>query len=382
LEATIFIRTFALMFIPLAPSIAALALMFECVSFLAGRIGDVFYFLLWTTLLALPAAIAGSPGHSGWLYSVDISGVGFFLTDIIRVTGSTNITIGYAPYDATLAPVVFPGLDMDPSLVVPRMCSVLVAIPVIAVARVAFRRFDPALGKVKRSGSGALARLGRALRSGWLRSLVPDVSRLTGPPSLSKAIILDAHLTLANSPIIVVAMIVAVLSGCFLPFEFLRAGLMPALFVLFIPILSSVSTRDRRGNVAQLIFSTPFCRRHFVSIKFFSALTIVLLLSAAPFLRFVLDDPSDSMALLVGLAFVAASATFFGILTGTPKAFTVVFLLFFYLSVSSRTVASLDFAGLSRVAMPGDVAGYAAISVLMLATAFAVERWRDAREIR
>ncbi len=380
LEAATFIRTFALMFIPLAPSVAALALMFECVSFLAGRIGDVLYFLVWITLLGLPVAIAGSPGRSSWLYSVDISGVGFFMTDIIRVTGSTNITIGYAPYDATLAPVVFPGLDMDSALVLPRMFSILLSVPVVAVARVAFRRFDPAQGKVRRPGSGLLARWGQALRSGWLRSFVPDISRLIGPPSLSKAIILDAHLTLANSPIIVVVMIVAILSGCFLPVEFLRSGLMPVMFVLFIPILSTVSTRDRRGNVAQLIFSTPFCRRHFVSIKFLSALTIVLLLSAVPVLRFLLDDPSHSLALFVGLVFVAALATFFGILTGTPKAFTVMFLLFLYVSLSSRTVASLDFAGLSRVAMPGEIAGYAAISALMLATAFAVERWKEIRQ--
>ncbi|MGA9118241.1 MAG: hypothetical protein WB699_02645 [Bacteroidota bacterium] len=380
LEPIVFAKTFALMFLPMGPTVAALAIMFECVPFLSGRGGDVLYFFFWVLGLSLPVALVGSSHDPSWLLGFDITGIGFFISNIVRATGSTHFTIGYAPYNAALSPVIFRGLDLDPAFVVPRMCSVLMALPLLGIALAAFRRFDPAAGKSKKGGSGAIARFVQKLRSDWLHGLVPSIGWLTGPPGLLKATILDAHLTASLAPLLAVVMIAASLIGILAPADTIRSTLMPVLFFLFVPALSSTGTRDRSGNVAQLIFSTPLVRRHYGLLKFLSSLAVILLLSIVPFIRVALDNPFGGVALLNGLVFVAASATFLGLLTGTPKAFAVVFLLFMYLAVSTRSEPAFDFAGLRGLATPGVIAAYAALSMLMIAATHVGERWREARE--
>jgi hypothetical protein len=380
LEPVVFARTFALMFLPLGPVLAGLALTFECVSGLAGRAGDVLYFFLWMTFMSLPAALAGSGHPSPWLLGFDVTGFGFFLSNIIQATGSTHFTIGYAPYDAALTPVLFPGFDPAPSLVIPRFCSALTALPLFGIALAAFRRFDPARGRPKRNHDGFVSRLIQTFSPGRLQGWIPAVGWLAGPPRLLNAVVLDTHLTLVLTPAAWLGVIAVALTSVVAPPELIRTTVMPLLFLASVPILSSAATRDRASNAAHLVFATPVVRRRYVLVKFLSTLCVILLLSLVPLLRLAAEDPSRGVSLLNGLLFVAASATFFGIATGTPKAFTVLFLLFLYLSVSSKSTAAFDFAGLRDLVTPAIAVIYGAATILMVIAAYALERWKAARE--
>ncbi len=376
LEPMVFATTFGVMFLPMGPAVAGLALTFECVPFLSGRVGDVLYFFSWVLLLTLPVALLSSGNGPGWLLGFDLTGIGFFIPNIIHVTGSTNFTIGYAPYDATLAPVVFQGLDFNPVYVVPRMFSAFMAVPFVGLALAAFRRFDPAAGKSASGRSGTLYHRARTLTTNWLHGLVPPVRSLGGPPGMTKAVILDAHLTFALTPVLVLAIIAISLGGILAPLTIVRTTILPLAFFVFVPAVSSVATRDRSANVSQLIFSAPLVRQHMVIMKFLSALSVLVVLTIVPLLRVSIADPFSGVALLNGLIFVAAAATFLGLLTGTPKAFTVVFLLFLYLAMSSRAEPAFDFAGWGGIVTPGIFVGYAAVSLLMIIVTTIRKRWR------
>ncbi len=378
LEPMVFATTFGVMFLPMGPAVAGLALTFECVPFLSGRVGDVLYFFSWVLLLTLPVALLSSGSGPGWLLGFDITGIGFFIPNIIRVTGSTNFTIGYAPYDATLVPVVFRGLDLDPAFVVPRMCSALMALPFVGIALAGFRRFDPAAGRKTNGRNGAFARMRQKVTSDWLPRLVPRISLSGASPSIGKAIVLDAHLTVALTPILVVLMIAISVTSILAPLEIIRNTVLPVAFFAFVPAIASIATRDRGANVTPLLHSAPLVRRHYVVMKCLSAFLTLVLLSLVPWMRIAVNDPFAGLALLNGLVFVAASATFLGVMTGTPKAFAVVFLLFLYLAGSSRGEPAFDFAGWGGLATVGILGVYAAMSMLMIVTASIKERWQEA----
>ena len=223
LEPIVFAQTFGIIFLPSIPCIAAIALMFECVPFLSGRGGDLLYFFFWTLTLTLPAVlISSSEGHE-WILAADITGMGFLVKEIIAVTGATNFTIGYAPFNATLSPFFFPGLRWIPELLILRVASVLFTIPFFGIALAVFRRFDPARRiSREKTDTGKIARLRQKLVSVWLRIAVLRMGWIVGPPSLVRASILDVRLTLALYPMFFIAIAASFLFGLFAPMSAIR----------------------------------------------------------------------------------------------------------------------------------------------------------------
>ena len=97
-------------------------------------------------------------------------------------------------------------------------------------------------------------------------------------------------------------------------------------------------------------------------------------------LRLSVDNPFSAIAALNGMLFIASAATFFGILTRTPKTFAVTFLLFLYIAASSKSAPAFDFAGLRGIATTTIMLSYAAVSMLMVVAAYGFDRWRVQRD--
>jgi hypothetical protein len=381
LEPMVFINTFAIMFVPSIPCIAAIALLFECVPFLSGRGGEVFFFFFWVLTLSVPVVAASAPNGNPWIFAMDLTGMGFFIKEIILVTGTHSFTIGYAPFNAALPPRLFSGLLWEPALIVPRLASVLVTIPFFAIAWASFQRFDPARRSSReQSRPGKLSRLGQTFATAWLRLVVPRGGWLVGSPSFVKAILLDVRLTLALSPLFFIVIVCSSISGLLVPVEGLRTSILPVIFFILVPFLAAISTRDRQRNTAQLIFSAPHVKSQFALLKFFSALTSAVLLAFIPLIRLSFDDPFAAASTLNAVVFLVSAATGLGLLTRTPKTFVVLFLLFLYLAISSKTVAAFDVAGLHGIVTPPIILSYTAASILMMAIAVGVERWRMMRD--
>ena len=380
LEPIVFMQTFGIMFLPSIPCIAAIALMFECVPFLSGRGGDVLYFFIWTLTLALPPAlVSASRGHK-WILAADFTGLGFFVKEIILVTGAHDFTIGVAPYNAALPPIFFPGLRLMSEILIMRLGSVLLAIPFFGIAWAAFKRFDPARRNSRvKTKTAKSAHLWQRVVSVWLRIIVPRGGWPVGPPSLVKAIALDVRLTPALYPIFFIVIALSLFFGLFASMSAIRTSVIPMMLFILVPLLASISTRDRINNTVGLVFGAPLVRRQFVAFKFFSSLFSALIVGFIPLVRLSLDNLFYSAAAVNGILFMVSAATLLGLLTGTPKTFVVMFLLFLYTAMSSEIVPAFDFAGLHAIATPSVVLVYAAASVMMVGTAFGFEKWRMMR---
>jgi hypothetical protein len=379
LEPLVFVETFAVLFFPLIPCVAALALLFESVPSLAGRMGDVLYFFLSMFLLTVPAIGFGGSSGPGWEAWCDIGGLGFTHAQITRVMHASSFSIGVSHFDPSLPPVIFPGMVRDWGLLAPRLGAALLALPLIALAVLCFRRFDPASGAEhgKRSRFSA-RRAWESLTALIRRRLLPRGGWAGGTPSFARAVGLDLRLSLALMPFAAVAALALAAVALLVPGG--SAGVSQAMFWTLVPFLAAVPTRDRSGNTMGLILTAPLLRRHFVLWKFCSALALTLLIGAVPLARVALESPEAAGALVNGMVFIAAAATCLGILTGTPKTFSVLFLLFLYLVSSSRTVQALDFAGWNGCAAPAVLVYYALTSLLLVVAALGWMAWRMRRE--
>jgi hypothetical protein len=377
LEPLVYVGIYGVLFPPLIMNIAAIALFFETVPFLSGRVGDVIYFLLAVPLFTLPLALAHELPELAWLRYLDVTGSGAIVSEISRLTNTTHFSIGWSPYNPGLPPEVFPDFTWDRGLLVERLVTSFVAFPIIGLAWVAFQRFDPAWVQIgKRRQAGFIANTLRRFSFAIRRLLIPSVGWFGGPPSILRATMLDIRLSLATMPVIALIALVFIISAFVAPIDTLRSGFLPIMFAVLVPCLAAVPTRDRTHNVLGFICAAPLLQNHYALWKLFSTIGLTFLIGGAFVVRMVFESPWSGWALAGGLVLIASSAFFFGTVSSTPKPFAIAFLLFLYLALNSRTMPGFDFAGWNQLTTPAILSGYLLVSVAMVLVGFIWHGWR------
>ncbi len=183
----------------------------------------------------------------------------------------------------------------------------------------------------------------------------------------------DAALTLTLYPLVLVAFVVITIATMSAPL----AGLMPGVFAALAIVVSDVATRDARANTIAMLWVAPRLRENFVWWKLGSTMLLSLFLCAGPLARVATHGAEPLSALLVGIAFVAATATSLGVITVNAKTFIVVFLSFWYLVVNDHGANPwLDFAGFYGGGNTRTMLGYAALGAAAIVLAEGRHRMR------
>jgi tetrahydromethanopterin S-methyltransferase subunit B len=377
IEPFIFIEQYLLLTPPAIVFVSAVAVLFESIRWLSGKLGDVLYFFLWMTVIGLVVGNEVSKGAINWARCLDFTGFGFMIDQMQRTLHTESVSIGASSFDPAKPTVVFPGLRLTSEWVVPRLISLVAPLALLPVAALFFHRFDPVRTK-QISGKGRRNWIGK------IQNLFKPLSRravklLTFPGrggSFLGSMWTDALLTLTLMPFAFVALVAITIASLFTPL----AGLLPVVFAVLAVIVSDVATRDGRAGTVASLRAIPRLREHYVWWKFGSTLLLSLLLCAAPVLRIIPHGYPALAALLCGILLVASTATALGLLTANPKTFIVVFLTFWYVVVNDKGAnPNLDFAGFYGRSTPNAIALYGAISVIAILAAHLFYRGRLAR---
>lgn len=374
LEPLIFAKQYLLLLPPTIVFVSVMAILFESIPWLSGRVGDVAYFFLWASTLGIVASQmekAGGPVPAAYF---DYSSFGYMITNIKQVTGTTHLSIGASNFDAAKGIYVYNGLTLSGGWLLPRIGATLMPLPLLLVARLFFHRFDPA--RVRAS-----AAKGKRNLLVWISRIFKPVTELLfllggrGGTSLLAAARTDALMTLTALPIAIAAiagLAIAALAGS----NQSMTKVMPAAYALFAIVIADIASREKRTGTASLIFAAPLLRQRFVLWKFLSALILGVLFLGVPIARLTAIRTESLLASVTGLAFIAAAATALGIISANPKTFMVGFLSFWYVVVNERgATPSLDFAGFYGSATPTVVALYASLAALALLAAEGWHRW-------
>lgn len=379
LEPWLFVRQYLLLVPPTIVLVAVLAIVFESVPFLAGRIGDVLYFFLWLACLSLTGLIVAGrdPGPARYL---DFAGFGFVASQLLPGMREANLSIG-GSFDPTKPLFVFDGLILDRVWLLPRIGSLLIPLPLLLIAIRSFHRFDPALlrGAVDRGRKGWMARINSALKP--IGRVLPGVGRSFFPPSLVAAAMTDVRMTVAAYPVILLpALGLAIATAATPASEFMR-GVPPIAFAIVSAAIADMSCRDRRAGTLGLIHSVPRLQASFVWWKLLAATGVAMVLLGVPLVRIVVGHPGSVVAFVIGVFLVVAAGTSLGVISETPKTFTVVFLTFWYIVTNdSGASPELDFAGFYGRSTPRIAVTYAGIAAVFLIAAQVVYAVRIRRE--
>ena len=366
IEPLVFIEQYLLLTPAAIVFVSAVAVLFESIPFLSGKIGDVFYFFFWMSFVGLVVGGQVSGGKMNWARCLDFTGFGFMIDQMTRALHTTEVSIGASPFDPTKAPIVFPGLHWQSDWLGPRAISLLIPpLVFLPLAGLFFHRFDPV--RTRRT-----AERSRRNWIGRIQSLFKPISRRAAAflmsfargQSLFSAIWTDAVLTFTLAPLVLVAFIavtIASLSGTE------RSALLPIVFAVLAIIVSDIATRDRRAATTAILYGSARLRENFVWWKLGSVIALSIIFCAAPLARAALGGAAALGAVLIGILFVSALAVSLGTMTANPKAFIVGFLCFWYLVVNDKGVTpSLDFAGFYGRSSARTMAIYAGISAVTI----------------
>ncbi|MDH3252263.1 MAG: hypothetical protein OEM41_05680, partial [Ignavibacteria bacterium] len=109
-------------------------------------------------------------------------------------------------------------------------------------------------------------------------------------------------------------------------------------------LLSGLGSREVRHNTYQIVFSAPRPILHQLPAMWLAAFTLIALMGSGAFLNFLLAGETTSLlAWLSGALFIPSLALAVGVLTGSSKAFEVIYVIWMYIIV--QKVPALDFVG-------------------------------------
>ncbi|HKB78853.1 MAG TPA: hypothetical protein VKH35_03975 [Thermoanaerobaculia bacterium] len=371
LQPLVFFGQYAILVPSSIAFVSALAILFESVSWLSGRFGDVVYFFLWIASLGVVASGidqgAAGPGAAGWF---DFSGLGFAFDQFQRLMHTKQMAIGASNFDPSKGTILFRGLDLSHGWLIPRIAATVIPVSLLPVARLFFHRFDPV--RVRRSAGrerrGWLARINRLLKP-----LARPFAWVAGRGAAGA----DALLTIQATPSIVPVMIGLAIASVTTTPTFFEHGVLPVSFAALAVFLADVSCRERRAGTLAFVESAPSIRERFVFWKLSASLRLAFLFLFVPLLRIAITSPTRLLPFASGTFFVCATATALGVVSANAKTFIVLFLSFWYLVINSGGGnPSLDFAGFYGVATPWVALAYAATGAASIAAAHALRTAR------
>ena len=358
LEPWIFVQQYLLLTPAAIVLVSAVAVFFESITWLSGKLGDVLYFFLWMGLTGAVVANEANGGTWSWVRYFDFTGVGFMITQMQHTLHTDSVAIGASPFDPTKPTVVFNGLFLTRDWIAPRIGATLLPLGLLPVAAFFFHRFDPvrlgpSAGKTSRTWIGKFGSLVKP----FSRRVVRALTILSRRPSFGVAIWSDAVLTLTLSSLALLAFLgVTVMSIA-------GTEALPFVFAVLAIVIADISSRDIRAGTIANLYAVPRLRENFVWWKFAATLVFSLVFCAAAILVTATRHPDRLSALLVGIIFVVSLATMLGTVSGNSKAFIVAFLSFWYLVVNDQgQTRILDFAGLYGRSVGQTMLIYLAIS--------------------
>jgi hypothetical protein len=355
-----YLLPFVFIVTPLMAVVAAVAVLFESISFLSGGFGNVVYFFAFVMMLPFIMErdiINTNP-------AIEPMGLALLKADMTE-----EVLKVFPDYDNSFmlggmeTPITgtftWTGIDWTPLIISTRVAYIGFAILLTLLAALFFDRFDPSRSKPRsvlmnapRNASSSMSE--PAMTSQALPTV--QLTPLTSSPLGNKAAnrfsfftVLLAELKLlikgqrwwwyaAAGGLIIAPLVTESMKS-------VREIILPMAWVWPILIWSAIGNREIHNNVQQLTFSSasPLWRQ--LPAQWLGGFIVTLLMGSGAALRLFTDgDSIGLLALLSGAIFIPSPALACGVWSGTSKLFEILYMVIWYLGPMNK-VPGLDFIG-------------------------------------
>lgn len=340
--------------LPCVALVAAFAVLFESIGWLRGGLGNVLYFFAFMFLLIWSGQIEdiGTPGKIANPY-IDFTGWQIIGDSVARAARAVYPDsaggFAFSITDFTNARIfLWTGLQWTRDIFFSRGFFLLVALGVVLTSSLFFDRFNPSRLMVRRKKSASTSSVLAPALETAPRLDVHLTPLLVARPRFRFAALYLAELKLLLKGqrwwwyAVAAGLVIAQLANT----PDVTRILLVVAWVWPILLLSGLGSREARHNTRELVFSAPRPVLTQLPAAWLAAFTLVALAGSGALVKFLmLGDTRSVIAWLVGAIFIPSLALAFGVLTGSGKAFEVIYVLWMYLILNN--VTAIDFVGMT-----------------------------------
>lgn len=361
---------------------AAVAVLFETLPVLRGGVGNVAFFFVWVTSLAVS----------------DKNGVddfaGFFViahsmqAALKKVYPAYNnsFTLNIGDSAQITKRFVWTGVDWTPTIIFQRMLWALVALVIAGVASLFFQRFDPArtwsFRKAKKSPAVASTTEDAVATSASSesRSSAGHLTPLGGRINETRfwqLVISELRLMLKGQRwwwyVVALGLLIA---SAISPTAEARQGVLTAAWIWPVLMWSQMGARESRYATQSLIFSSARTLSRQLPAMWMAGVIVAALTGGGYALRLLTSSDWHGLsAWLAGALFIPSLALALGMLSGTSKPFEAIYTVWWYLGPLNHA-PGFDFTGgIPAVSRP---MLYLMLAGALIATAYLARRARMA----
>ncbi len=358
---------FLFLALPMMTLVAAVAVLFEAISWLSGGFGNVLYFFVWSAGLTLPLATD--------LRVLDPSGIYVLANSMLTAanlswkTGSFSLSLDFGAFGFVVSRFRWEGVHWTGEIILLRLLWVAVALLLAGISALLFDRFDSA-GKALPEKSSVVTEDGQEHTAAYPRDYRPLSPLPSHTPKLRFAAMVAAELRLMLKGrswwwyLVAAGLLIACLAS---PLEASRGGVLIAAWIWPILLWSQMGAREARNNTESLIFASAHALTRQLSAAWCAGALLAALTGGGVALRLLIAaDWRGLAAWLTGVLFIPSLALAFGVWSGTPKLFEAVYTVWWYVGPAHHT-AGIDFAG--TTAASSSPVRYLFLAAVLLASA-------------
>lgn len=370
--------------LPTMGLVAALAVLFESISWLRGGLGNVVYFIVYMAMISLSsmgmiANQLGTPMPANPY--IDFTGqqtIGENIAQAAKVTypectGILSFVGGVSVPNPKY--FVWEGMTWTSDILLSRLVFLLIAAGLVLASALFFDRFNPSrLLRIKQKITEAAA--AQPVPASAMPSKAD--TRLSSLPGrrahFNFGALFTAELKLFLKGqrwwwyVIAAGLVIAQVVT---PIEVTRILLIVA-WLWPILILSGLGCREQRFDTRQIVFSAPRPIANQLPATWLSAFVVIAALGCGALIKFILMGQTVSvLGWLTGAVFIPSLALVLGTLTSSSKVFEALYVAWIYMLY--QKVPALDFAGLTPNS-PWYI--YAPLALVLLVVAALARAWQ------
>jgi hypothetical protein len=359
---------FVFIALPMVALTAAVAVLFECISFLQSGFGNLLYFVLFSFTISL----AISFGRSNDL----LDPVGFSLLHQSMGTAAKSAFPDYSGEfvlggsDIPITGVfTWLGVNWTPDIVLTRFMFLGVALALALISAIFFDRFDSTRSKPGRTKvtaslpSPEAAPVTRSLSAVRLTPLIAPPQGFT----FTRLLLLELKLLIKGQRwwwfAVAGGLMIATL---LVPYEAVRGYILPLTWIWPILIWSGLGNREIRHNTQQMVFSSASPLMRQLPAAWAAGLILTALTGSAIVIRLLsAGDSAGLLAWVSGALFIPSLALALGIWSSSQKLFEALYISMWYLAINRLYAA--DFLGASG---DGNIAFFMPLSLALIVVSF------------
>jgi hypothetical protein len=359
---------FLLLALPTMLITGSIAVLFETLPVLRGGVGNVIYFFLWTTSLALGINGVDDPSGLRLMYSGTREALRAIDPEV-QEHFAFSLTIGGARAVRTF---LWNGIEWTSRVLLWRLIWIAAAVAIAMLASIFFHRFDPARSLFKRRVGLAAALRPEGVDAGPTMStaaihLTPlGASRATN--RFGQLVLSELRLMLKGQRWWWYAIAAGLLVGELVsPDPMTRGGFLIAAWIWPILVWSQMGCRESRHNTGALLFSCERSLTRQLPAVLGAGVLVSLLTGAGVGIRLSLAADWHSLAAwMAGAAFIPSMALALGIWTGNSKMFEALYTVWWYVGPAHQ-IPGLDFMGITPASSTPGLYAVAALFLVMTA---------------